>query len=101
MLEGCYNMRDIGGYATEDGRKTRWRSVFRADNINRLSASAQKSLLEELGVRTVIDLRDGEEVAKVPPVFSQVETVKYVNVPLYGDAGSEILKQAHNLFEVY
>ncbi|HEV3400084.1 MAG TPA: tyrosine-protein phosphatase, partial [Actinomycetes bacterium] len=25
--EGCLNARDLGGYATEDGRETRWGTV--------------------------------------------------------------------------
>ncbi|MBL8118134.1 MAG: tyrosine-protein phosphatase, partial [Anaerolineae bacterium] len=26
-LEGAYNVRDIGGYPTHDGRQTRWRTL--------------------------------------------------------------------------
>ena len=29
-LDGTYNLRDVGGYATRDGYRTRWRTIFRA-----------------------------------------------------------------------
>ena len=30
-IEGCNNFRDLGGYPTSDGRRVRWRVLFRAD----------------------------------------------------------------------
>lgn len=39
-LEGCYNIRDIGGYETLDGKKTRWRTVLRSDSLHRLTPAS-------------------------------------------------------------
>ncbi len=36
-LEGASNFRDLGGYETEDGRRVRWRKVFRSGAMDRLS----------------------------------------------------------------
>ncbi len=55
-LEGTYNVRDIGGYRTTDGRHTRWRRLLRADSLHRLTPASQAALVD-YGVRTVIDLR--------------------------------------------
>ncbi|HEX4978849.1 MAG TPA: tyrosine-protein phosphatase [Acidimicrobiales bacterium] len=55
-LGHAFNLRDIGGYATGTGA-TAWRRVFRADGVHRLSAVDAVRLREQLGVRTVIDLR--------------------------------------------
>ncbi|RUR73281.1 tyrosine-protein phosphatase [Chlorogloeopsis fritschii PCC 9212] len=44
-LEGCYNTRDIGGYETLDGKKTRWRTVLRSDSLHRLTPASQQLLL--------------------------------------------------------
>lgn len=60
-LEGAVNFRDLGGYATADGRRTRWRVLFRADGLSELS-EGDLSVLRDLGIRTVIDLRSGHEV---------------------------------------
>ena len=60
-LEGAVNFRDLGGYATLDGRRTRWRVLFRADGLSELSQT-DFSVMRELGIRTVVDLRSGHEV---------------------------------------
>jgi hypothetical protein len=41
-LESTYNIRDIGGYATLDGRSTRWRTFLRADSFNELPPEGQR-----------------------------------------------------------
>ncbi len=59
-LEGSVNFRDLGGYATTDGRVTTWGTLFRADGLNRLT-EADVALVEALGLHTVIDLRTTDE----------------------------------------
>jgi protein-tyrosine phosphatase len=60
-LEGAVNFRDLGGYDTLDGQRTRWRVLFRADGLSELT-EPDLAVLRQLGVRTVVDLRSGEEV---------------------------------------
>jgi protein-tyrosine phosphatase len=60
-LDGAVNFRDLGGYATVDGRRTRWRVLFRADGLSELSQT-DFSIMRALGIRTVVDLRSGHEV---------------------------------------
>jgi protein-tyrosine phosphatase len=60
-LEGAVNFRDLGGYTTDDGHRTRWRVMFRADGLGELTA-ADLEILRELGIKTVVDLRSGDEV---------------------------------------
>jgi protein-tyrosine phosphatase len=62
-LEGAVNFRDLGGYATDDGRRTRWRVLVRADGLSELTG-ADLAVMRELGIRTVVDLRSGQEVAQ-------------------------------------
>lgn len=83
-LEGSYNVRDIGGYTTLDGRLTRWNTLLRADNLSSLSAAAQRFLLE-YPVQTIIDLRRTAEVNKAPGIFAQSRAVKYINISLLED----------------
>jgi protein-tyrosine phosphatase len=87
-LEGAYNVRDIGGYVTTDGRRTRWRTLLRSDSLHRLSAADQAALLAA-GVRTMIDLRRPAEVHGEPSVFRASDAVAYYHLPLINDTGGD------------
>ena len=82
--EGAFNIRDIGGYPTTDGRRVRWRTFFRADSMHRLTANDQQTLLG-FGLRTVIDLRRTRELAELPNVFASSSEVNYRHHNLVGD----------------
>ena len=60
-LEAVHNFRDLGGYPTADGRSMKWRTLFRADGLYRLTPG-DVATLEPLGLRTVIDLRSETEL---------------------------------------
>ena len=80
-MESCCNFRDLGGYPTADGRQTRWRLLFRADGLTRLS-STDLSTLAELGVRNVIDLRTALEVESRGRFPADATGVRYHHLPL-------------------
>ncbi|MHB8826416.1 MAG: tyrosine-protein phosphatase [Acidimicrobiales bacterium] len=61
-LEEVFNLRDLGGYPTGDGRSTRWRQLFRSDALHRIT-TADLDTLTGLGITTVIDLRSQSEIA--------------------------------------
>ena len=65
-LEGCLNIRDLGGYAVGNTRVTRWRSVIRADNLDKLPLASQQRLLEEYKIAKIIDLRSPGETKNFP-----------------------------------
>ncbi|MEV4748372.1 tyrosine-protein phosphatase [Streptosporangium sp. NPDC049248] len=58
--DGCYNVRDLGGFRTGEGRVTRRGAVVRSDSPDRLTPAGW-SALAAYGVRTVVDLRNDEE----------------------------------------
>jgi protein-tyrosine phosphatase len=60
-LEDTFNLRDLGGYPTTDGRRVRWRRLFRGAGLQRLSG-ADVEMVRELGLVTAIDLRTTGEV---------------------------------------
>jgi protein-tyrosine phosphatase len=59
-FDGLFNVRDLGGYRTEDGHHTRWRTLYRADGLNRAQGD-DLARLSALGLRTVVDLRSPNE----------------------------------------
>ncbi|SEP01218.1 tyrosine-protein phosphatase [Trujillonella endophytica] len=61
-LEGTTNTRDLGGLPTTDGGTTRPGRVLRSDNLQTLSATDVHRLVQQVGLREVIDLRSIAEV---------------------------------------
>jgi protein-tyrosine phosphatase len=60
-LSGVFNFRDLGGYPTVDGRTIRWRTLFRADGLDKLTPD-DVDVLRPFGLRTVVDLRMAHEI---------------------------------------
>jgi len=89
-LEGTSNTRDIGGYQTSDLRTLRWRQIIRSENLSRLTASDFQKL-EEIGVKTVIDLRTDREHDKSPTVWLGDNPPRFFHFPI-GDAQNDWFK---------
>jgi len=82
-LHGVRNLRDTGGYPSTDGqRQTRWHTLYRSDCTDGLDQAGQHWLLDA-GLRTIIDLRDSEEVAERPSVFASSNQLSYLRMPFY------------------
>ena len=62
-LDSAFNVRDLGGYPTVDGLAVRWRTLYRADALHRLSED-ELELLGRRGVRVAMDLRSSGEVER-------------------------------------
>lgn len=60
-FEQVFNLRDMGGYATRDGRFVRWRKLYRSAEHQRMTDEEAARARELLGLRTVIDFRTHEE----------------------------------------
>jgi protein-tyrosine phosphatase len=80
-FDGCVNFRDLGGYRTTDGHQLRWRRLFRADGLHRLSPADHLRLID-LGVTTVIDLRTVDEAEQRGRFPVDQVPVRYVDLPL-------------------
>jgi protein-tyrosine phosphatase len=82
--DGCLNVRDLGGYATEDGGETRFGAIVRADSVRELTAEGWRSLVS-YGITRIVDLRQHSELEADPPLDVPVEVV---HVPLFPEPGS-------------
>lgn len=81
VFDGCFNFRDLGGYRTVDGHRTRWRRLFRADGLSRLTEK-DMAALGALGIVTVIDLRTDLEADTQGRFPEDVDGVAYHHLPL-------------------
>ena len=61
VLDGVFNFRDLGGYPTRDARSLRWRTLFRADGLGRLTVDDLETL-RPIALKTVVDLRTTREI---------------------------------------
>jgi len=78
-LKGVFNLRDLGGLATREGRKVRPGRVFRSDALHRIDQDDAEHLAS-LGIRRIFDLRCDSEVLR--DVSVSVGGADRVHVPL-------------------
>ena len=91
-LDGATNFRDLGGYEARDGRRVRWRRLFRADGLHALTA-ADRAVLESLGIGEALDLRYGPERAGEPALLP--ESVASVHIGLPDQPANSLLETMH------
>jgi protein tyrosine/serine phosphatase len=61
-LDGTANTRDLGGLPTTDGGRTVSGRILRSDNLQTLSHDDVRRLVEDVGLREVVDLRTTAEI---------------------------------------
>jgi protein-tyrosine phosphatase len=84
-LVDTFNLRDLGGYPTADGRHVRWRRLFRGAGLQRLDGD-DLEMVRALGIVTAIDLRtDGEveatgtyPIGRLPATFHHLPMIERV-----------------------
>jgi protein-tyrosine phosphatase len=77
-LDGAVNVRDLGALATDDGQVTAKHRLLRGDNLQDLSPSDVRTLVTDIGVTTVVDLRSpGEVTSEGPGPLTRVGSVRH------------------------
>jgi protein-tyrosine phosphatase len=92
LFEGAVNFRDLGGYATGGGRRTRWGRVYRADNLAGLTGP-DLARLEGLGLKTLIDFRLPMERAASPDRLPEGSAIRIVEAGFIPAGTLEMLAQ--------
>jgi protein-tyrosine phosphatase len=64
-IDGCFNVRDAGGWGTADGRWMRTGALYRADDPVRITPEGRRAV-EELGLKAVVDLRQQNQFDRGP-----------------------------------
>ncbi|MBI4580290.1 MAG: tyrosine-protein phosphatase [Planctomycetes bacterium] len=57
IVDGANNTRDIGGYATMDGRTVKWQTVYRSGELSDLTAAGCEAF-RNLRIRRVVNFRN-------------------------------------------
>jgi protein-tyrosine phosphatase len=90
-FEGSFNFRDLGGFATNDGRMTKWGRLFRADSVHLLTSADAQRARTELGLRTLLDLRSPMEVEFTGMGLLADDGTARIHLPLTGEGGYTIV----------
>lgn len=80
-VEGAFNVRDLGGYPTASGKRTKQGVFLRSDSLHNLTESGKKALLD-YGVGCVIDLRTEQEIEREPGRLGAADGVDLYRVPM-------------------
>jgi protein-tyrosine phosphatase len=83
-LKGAYNLRDVGGYSTQNGQRTKSRVLLRSETLKNLTSESRDALIAD-GLKSVIDLRGSQEVRESPNPFKNDSRVDYHHRDLIGD----------------
>lgn len=72
-IPGMYNLRDMGGYPTKDGRHVKWGILYRSDQLFNAEENSVE-YLESLNIKTIVDLRSKTEIEIHPNI--ELKSVK-------------------------
>jgi protein-tyrosine phosphatase len=79
-LTGVRNFRDVGGLPTRDGRRVRHGVLFRSGHLAH-ATDEDTTLLSGLGLHTVFDFRNSDDIALEGP-DPQLPGTRHLNLPL-------------------
>lgn len=80
-MDSIQNVREIGGYGTTHNHKTtRWGKVYRAGQLSAMS-EWDSIRLDNLGIKTIIDLRGNEEITANPVRYTKANII-HIPIPI-------------------
>jgi protein-tyrosine phosphatase len=103
--DGCYNIRDLGGYPSAYGT-TRWGVFVRSDSLTRLTERGRSALIN-YGIRTIIDMRSRRERTGELHPFATIAAARgprYYVHPLFDEYDNESIARiaaSRTLAEMY
>lgn len=81
-LNKVFNVRDLGGTVTTDGRKIKHKRLIRGSAIANATDNDLKILKEKYNLAHVLDFRTNDEIKEKPHPTNRIPDVKYVHIPV-------------------
>jgi protein-tyrosine phosphatase len=88
-LDGADNVRDLGGMPTTDGGQTAAGRLLRGDNLQELTSADVATLVDDVGVTTIVDLRSASErTSEGPAPLDGVAGLRLAHHPVLPELGA-------------
>lgn len=111
-VSGITNVRDLGGWETEDGAEVKQGLLIRCGRLNKsnrsdlkieIDAKGKDAMLKYLGVKTEIDLRlvDNNEVGGLTNVGPLGSSVKYIQCPMGYSYSNMLLGNRNQIIKIF
>ena len=84
-MDSLVNFRDLGGYLTADGRRTKWGKLLRSAAHDSIT-DRDVAFLKSIGLKTVVDYRSTPEEADHPD--REIDGVQYLHSRPVEDPGA-------------
>lgn len=94
-FETLNNTRDLGGLASKDGRKIKYKKILRSGNLFNISENDISKLKEEYHLSKVIDLRT--EAEQIQKKDAHIKDVKYISNPILNEAHMGITRENNEI----
>jgi protein-tyrosine phosphatase len=91
-FEGAINFRDLGGYPAADGRRMRWRRLFRSDSLADLSEMDLQQLAN-LGLSGLVDFRTEDERVLKPNRLPEGRCIRVLELGFLPAGTLEMLEE--------
>jgi protein-tyrosine phosphatase len=88
-LEAGFNFRELGGYKTNSGQAVKYHKVLRSAGLGDLTEN-DTTYLKNYGVKTDVDFRSTDEIAKKPDHIPG--GAKYISLPVFAEDQTEASK---------
>lgn len=95
QLKEAINVRDMGGYETNDGHFIKWGLLYRGDQLSKLT-DVDIKLLERIGIKTIVDYRSDHE--RIINPNREIATVK---TTVHADPQSSFSEAAANASDLH
>jgi protein tyrosine/serine phosphatase len=97
-LEGIHNFRALASYGLRDGGRLRERMVYRAGALDLMTEDDHRHLVEEAGIRTILDLRHADELALVESPHPLAEHVVPLSFFPDGVSQADLIAELNGLY---